>query len=184
MLLVFAGAARSATCSLPVSFSRNAIAVNSPCGLANTSYGFNITPDTVDNCGLGSQSFPEGIVEAGFIDYHPFDGNDGTSREPSWVSLVEAPMHPEYPSGHAILAGAVAAVLKAEIGAGATPPLTTSSPTAKGATRRWATVEAFVREVCDARVYAGIHFRTAVDVGAAMGQRVGELATARLRIGQ
>jgi membrane-associated phospholipid phosphatase len=97
---------------------------------------------------------------------------------------VEAPMHPEYPSGHAILAGAVGAILKADIGATATPTLTTSSPTAKGASRQWTSVDAFVREVCDSRIYAGIHFRTAVDVGAAMGQRIGELATTRLRLGQ
>ena len=31
-------------------------------------------------------------------------------REASWSPLVDAPMHPEYPSGHAILAGAVGAV--------------------------------------------------------------------------
>jgi hypothetical protein len=112
------------------------------------------------------------------------DGHDGTQRDPAWASLIEAPMHPEYPSGHGILAGAVAAVLKADLGTGPTPVLATSSPTAKGATRRWSSLDAFVREVGDARVWAGIHFRTAVDVGAAMGQRIGELAVARLRLGQ
>ena len=36
------------------------------------------------------------------------DGNDATQREASWTPLVDAPMHPEYPSAHSILAGAVA----------------------------------------------------------------------------
>ena len=65
------------------------------------------------------------------------DGNDATERDASWAPLIDAPMHPEYPSGHSILAGAVGAVLKAEIGDGPMPVLTTTSPTAKGATRRW-----------------------------------------------
>jgi hypothetical protein len=108
------------------------------------------------------------------------DGNDGTERDPSWVSLIESPLHPEYPSGHSILAGVVAAVLKADIGAGPMPTLTTTSPTAKGVTRRWTSLDDFVREVSDARIYAGIHFRTATDAGVGMGQRIGELAAKRL----
>ena len=46
------------------------------------------------------------------------DGNDATQREASWSSLVDAPMHPEYPSAHSILGAAVGTVLKAEIGKG------------------------------------------------------------------
>ncbi|TAJ36778.1 MAG: phosphatase PAP2 family protein [Reyranella sp.] len=108
------------------------------------------------------------------------DGHDGTQRDASWASLIDAPMHPEYPSGHAILASAVATVLKADIGAGPVPPLATTSPTAKGATRRWASLDDFVREVSDARIYGGIHFRTATEVGVEMGRRIGELAAKRL----
>ncbi|HSW08535.1 vanadium-dependent haloperoxidase, partial [Aquabacterium sp.] len=75
------------------------------------------------------------------------DGNDATQREANWVSLIDAPMHPEYPSGHSILASTVATVLRAEAKGGALPVLSTSSPTAKGATRRWASLDEFVREV-------------------------------------
>ena len=105
------------------------------------------------------------------------DGHDATQREPGWASLIDAPMHPEYPSGHSILAAAVATVLQAETqGAATRPVLSTSSPTAKGATRRWASPEAFVREVSDARIHGGIHFRSATEAGEAMGRRIGELA--------
>jgi PAP2 superfamily len=104
------------------------------------------------------------------------DGNDATQRESSWVSLIDAPMHPEYPSGHSILAATVATVLKEEVKGGALPTLSTSSPTAKGATRRWSSLDEFVREVSDARVHGGIHFRSATDVGEAMGKRIGKLA--------
>jgi hypothetical protein len=103
------------------------------------------------------------------------DGNDATQREASWAPFVDAPMHPEYPSAHSILAGAVATVLKVEIGNNATPVLTTTSPTAKGAARHWTSLDDFMREVADARVYEGIHYRTSTDVGLAMGKQIGEL---------
>ncbi len=104
------------------------------------------------------------------------DGNDRTERDASWVSFIDSPMHPEYPSAHSILASAVGTVLRADLGGGPTPVLTTTSPTAKGETRRWTTVGAFMREVAEARVYEGIHYRTSTEVGAAMGTKIGELA--------
>lgn len=109
------------------------------------------------------------------------DGHDATQRDASWASLIEVPMHPEYPSGHSILASTVATVVKAELGAGAASlQLATSSPTAKGATRRWASPDDFVREVSDARIWGGIHFRSATDTGEAMGRQIGELAARQL----
>jgi hypothetical protein len=112
------------------------------------------------------------------------DGHDATQRDASWASLIEAPLHPEYPSAHSVLASAVGALLKAEVGAGPMPILATSSPTAKGATRRWTRVDDFVQEVSDARIWGGIHFRAATKAGEAMGQRVGELAAQRLQLPQ
>ncbi len=103
------------------------------------------------------------------------DGNDATQREASWTSFIDAPMHPEYPSAHSILAAAVGTVLKAEIGKGPVPVLTTTSPTAKGASRRWTNLDDFTREVGDARIYEGIHYRTSTDVGIAMGKQIGAL---------
>ncbi len=108
------------------------------------------------------------------------DGNDATTREAAWASLIDAPMHPEYPSGHAILAAAVGAVLQADVGDGAMPVLATSSPTAKGATRRWTSIDGFVREIGDSRIYAGIHYRAAIDAGTSMGKQIGTLAAGRV----
>lgn len=80
------------------------------------------------------------------------DGHEATERDAAWTPFVEAPMHPEYPSAHSILAGAVGAVLLAELGDGPVPVLSTASPTANGAVRRWTSVDAFIREVSNARV--------------------------------
>jgi hypothetical protein len=107
------------------------------------------------------------------------DANAATVPDAAWTPFIDAPMHPEYPSAHTILAAAVAAVLLAEIGTDPAPELRTTSPTANGAVRRWASVDQFVREVADARVYEGIHYRTSTEVGAAMGRRIGGLAVAR-----
>ncbi|WP_128000663.1 vanadium-dependent haloperoxidase [Piscinibacter defluvii] len=103
--------------------------------------------------------------------------------EAGWVSLIDAPMHPEYPSAHSILASTVGTILQAEVGSAALPELATSSPTAQGATRRWTSVDDFVNEVSVSRIYGGIHYRFSTEVGTAMGKQVGALAAQRQAAG-
>jgi hypothetical protein len=107
------------------------------------------------------------------------DGNDATERDAAWAPLIDTPMHPEYPCAHCVLAGSVAAVLKAEARQRQLPTLSTSSPTAKGAVRRWSSVDDFKHEVALARIYGGVHYRHSTEVGLALGQRIGEWALAR-----
>jgi hypothetical protein len=106
------------------------------------------------------------------------DGNPATQRDGSWLPLVETPMHPEYPCAHCALAGAVGAVLAAEIDTRSTPLLSTASSTAPGAVRSWTTVADFVEEVASARIYDGVHYRTSTEVGTALGKKVGERVVA------
>lgn len=146
---------------------------------------------------LAAQAMDDAIISVWDAKYHynfwrpatairngDVDGHDDTQRDPAWAPLIDAPLHPEYPSGHSILAATVATLLKAELGAGPMPVLSTISPTAKGATRRWTNVDEFVKEVSDARIYGGIHFRTATDTGAAMGRQIGGLAAQHLLLPQ
>jgi hypothetical protein len=107
------------------------------------------------------------------------DGNDATEREPSWTPFVDTPTHPEYPCAHCIVSGAVGTVLQAEIGTGPMPTLTTTSPTANGVARSWTTINDFMQEVAQARIYDGVHYRTSTEVGTAMGKQIGELAAAK-----
>lgn len=107
------------------------------------------------------------------------DGNAATAREASWLPLLETPMHPEYPCAHCIVAAAIGTVLQAEIAAGAAPRLATRSPTAAGAEHAWGSVEEFMHEVANARIYAGVHYRNSTEVGLAMGRKVGALAVDR-----
>jgi hypothetical protein len=73
----------------------------------------------------------------------------------------------------------VGAVLQAEIGAGPLPALRTTSPTAPGMVRSWTTIEVFVQEVANARIYDGVHYRTSTEVGIAMGKQIGAWAAAQ-----
>ena len=107
------------------------------------------------------------------------DGNDATERDPSWTSFIDTPMHPEYPCAHCIVSGAVGTVLQAEIGTGPLPTLTTTSPAASGAARSWTTIDAFLQEVANARIYDGVHYRHSTEVGTAMGKQIGALAVAK-----
>lgn len=104
------------------------------------------------------------------------DGNENTLTDPAWVPFIPTPMHPEYPCAHCVVAGTVGAILKAEIGRKASPELWTVSYTDGGARRNWKSVDDFMQEVSDARIYDGVHYRTSTEVGTAMGLQIGALA--------
>jgi hypothetical protein len=104
------------------------------------------------------------------------DGNDATTREAGWTPFIDTPLHPEYPCAHCIVSAALGAVLQAEIGAGPGLTLRSTSSTAPGAARTWATVDDFVQEVAVARIYDGVHYRNSTIVGTQMGKQIGELA--------
>ena len=108
------------------------------------------------------------------------DGNAVTERDASWLPMVDSPMHPEYPSGHTILAGAVSTVLQADMGPGHSVQFTTTSPTAKAGARSWRKLDDFVAEVGNARVWEGVHWRFSTEVGAEMGRQIGALAVQKM----
>jgi hypothetical protein len=107
------------------------------------------------------------------------DRNNATDRDSTWVPFIDTPMHPEYPCAHCILSGAVGTVIEADVAGGPAPTLTAQSPTANGASRSWTSVEAFMKEVADGRIYDGVHYRNSTEVGNAMGRQVGALAVAK-----
>jgi hypothetical protein len=104
------------------------------------------------------------------------DGNENTQRDPAWSPYIPTPMHPEYPCAHCVVAGTVGTILKYEIGDNAVPDLSTVSYTAEGAERHWKSVDDFIQEVSEARIYDGVHYRNSSDVGTDMGLKIGTLA--------
>lgn len=105
----------------------------------------------------------------------------GSAGDPGWEPLIATPMHPEYPCAHCIVSAAVGAVLESRIGGGASPTLRSTSPTGDGE-HTWASPAEFVREVSEARICAGVHYRNSTEVAQVMGRRIGELAARRFPV--
>ncbi|WP_200304602.1 vanadium-dependent haloperoxidase [Streptomyces adelaidensis] len=101
------------------------------------------------------------------------DGNPATEADPSWEPLLNTPPYPEYMGGHCANDGAAMAVLDRLTGGDIDLRM---SSTVTGTTRTYTRSADFNRDVIDARVWSGIHFRTADVVGSDIGRRIGELA--------
>ena len=99
------------------------------------------------------------------------DGNLATDVDTSWTPLIPTPAHPEYPSAHSVFSSGGAAVLAAFFGQNT--PFTVDSDAMPGVTRSFTSFNAALAELADARVFGGIHFRTACDDGIAVGTGVG-----------
>ncbi len=97
------------------------------------------------------------------------DGNSATTGDSSWRPLLPTPPHPEYPSGHTANSGAMTTVMRLLFGDAPGVPI---QLTFSNVTRQWLTFDEGMQEVVDARVYSGIHFRTAAEVGARVGRQV------------
>jgi len=86
------------------------------------------------------------------------------------MPLFATPNHPEYPSGHSTVSGAAAVVLASFFGE--TKHFTVDNDLLIGVTRSFKGFSEALDEVRNARVFAGIHFRSACDDGQAKGTQV------------
>lgn len=106
------------------------------------------------------------------------DGNDATERDAGWLPLLDTPMHPEYPCAHCTVTAALGVVLAAYFGDGDRAPAFAirgaSVPGRAPSARQWRQVDAMVREIQDARVWSGVHFRTSATTGGDLGRAVGD----------
>ncbi|MFE7958847.1 vanadium-dependent haloperoxidase [Streptomyces sp. NPDC057413] len=95
----------------------------------------------------------------------------GIAPDPGWTPLHTTPAHPDYPSGHNTYAGAAQTVLSALAGP-RTAPFTLTSPTAPGVTRTYTAWKQLSGDNVDARVFSGIHTRSADEAGITLGTNV------------
>ena len=120
---------------------------------------------------LGSQ-VPVQLLEASTaIRNADSAGNAALAADPNWEPLLPTPAHPEYPSGHAIYSGATERVLQEFFGDKVNVSLT--NPAVKS-TRTYQSLSQMGKEVVDARVWGGIHYRTSDVHGAELGRKVAE----------
>ncbi len=99
------------------------------------------------------------------------DGNSGTEPDSSWEPFLVTPPVPDYPSTHTVLGAAAAEVLIARFGNSAT--FAATSVTLPGVTRQFRSFSEAATENGLSRIYAGIHFRRAVNDGYQLGRDVG-----------
>jgi hypothetical protein len=107
------------------------------------------------------------------------DGNPATIADPDWTPLFSSapplttPPFPDHPAGHTCISGAVVETLKDLFG---TDKVSfTMSSSLSGTTREFDRFSVAMREIIDARVWAGIHFRTADTQGHVMGRKVAHI---------
>ena len=104
------------------------------------------------------------------------DGSDSTVADATWEPLLNTPPHPEYPCGHCLSAGAVGTVIAKEFGK-SMPPIVLQGDSILP--RRFLTAQEYIDEVGESRLLVGVHYRTSIEVGKAMGIAIGERAVER-----
>jgi hypothetical protein len=98
------------------------------------------------------------------------DGNPATEPDPSWAALLTAP-YPEHASGHLCLDGAHLRVLQMFLGTDEVRFGVTSSRFG-GETRFFDRFSQPLEEIIEARIWAGLHFRTADVQAQILGEKV------------
>jgi hypothetical protein len=104
-------------------------------------------------------------------------GHGRVAPDLNWDSLLITPPHPEYPSAHCIATGAVAQVLRDLFGSDDVN-FSYVFPPGLGMMRSYRSLSQIEKEMEDARVFAGIHFRTTDEHSTELGRKVGTFAVA------
>jgi hypothetical protein len=104
------------------------------------------------------------------------DGNPATQPDPTWAPLLTTPNHPEYPAAHTCITGAEAEMYAAVLGTRHIDITLHGSadgtPNNWEATYTYKTVDDLERQVADARVWAGLHYRRSTRAGLEIGREV------------
>jgi hypothetical protein len=100
------------------------------------------------------------------------DGNPDTTADPAWNSLFVAPRFQEYISNHSVITSAVMHVLARLLGDEQT--FTLSSPLFANFTWTFDRFSDAAAQVGEARIWGGIHFRTATQVGGQLGRQLAD----------
>lgn len=102
------------------------------------------------------------------------DGNPETIADPSWSALIVAPRFPEYVSNHSVLTAAMMRVLARELGD--ENSFTLQSPLKPGFVQNYDRFSDAAAQVVEARIWGGIHFRTACEIGNQLGIELADTA--------
>jgi hypothetical protein len=110
----------------------------------------------------------------------PAEGNPATLPDPTWTPLLTAP-YPDHVSGHLGLDGSHTGVLRMFFGdapAGGYQITSFFVNPGGDATRSFSSFNQALDELVEARIWAGLHFRTADVQGRQLGANVANFAAA------
>jgi len=98
-----------------------------------------------------------------------------------WKPILQTPPFPEYTSGHSVVSGSAATVLTEIFGDNFDFVDDTELPYGLPI-RPFSSFKAAAQEAAISRMYGGIHYRAAVEVGIGQGFKVGNLVNDRLKM--
>ena len=103
------------------------------------------------------------------------DGNHRTVGDGGWTSLVATPPYPDHPSGYNCVTSAMMHTAEDFFGKNKTPfSVVKVVPNEPNVTRVYKQFADVIEDTIDARIYQGIHFRTAEVQGAEIGEHVAD----------
>jgi hypothetical protein len=102
------------------------------------------------------------------------DANDATEVDPPWAPLATTPPHQEYPGAHSCVTGGVSYVLEDFFGSKKLDfSLTSRSvPGVALAVHDFNRTQDLRKEIIDARIYGGMHYRTSAVHGMVIAKKV------------
>jgi hypothetical protein len=121
---------------------------------------------------------PSAVTADGFGPVPGFDdGNPATVEQTGWRPLLTTPNHPEYPAAHGAITSAMAEVFSTFLGSNSTGldihGFDAAGPAGNlNAVRHFDTPDEERREIVDARVWAGLHYRFSGLAGVILGRNV------------
>jgi hypothetical protein len=105
------------------------------------------------------------------------DGNPATTADPAWTPLLITPPFPDFTSGHACTTSTIMMALRRFFGR---DDIAFSAYSAdSGTTRHFTSFSQATAEVVEARIWGGVHFRSADVQGVELGDQVARYVLAR-----
>jgi hypothetical protein len=101
--------------------------------------------------------------------------------DPAWRPLLQTPPFPEYPSAHSVISGAAGEALTSIFG---DPyPFDDSSEEVFGLhTRHFNSFRDASGEAAISRMYGGIHYRPAIEIGVVQGRKLGDFIVSKIKM--
>jgi hypothetical protein len=112
------------------------------------------------------------------IQHADIDKNEATQQDAGWRPQIVTPGHPEWPSAHGCGTSAYAHAIAEFFGMKRLPGgIDLTGGTSTGGTpniHHFDSTDEIIKEIIDARVYNGVHYRTSVIQGSILGHKVAQ----------